>query len=189
MLLPQSVSTNKNLSRYPDKYEIFDDAFNFNDVTFFHSFFIKDTVYRIGWPDRYDTFNKQYMHSMFSLKDMDDIGFLKRIKNNRLLELIGGRTPVRMVVNVTSPSYVFYQHAHTNQDSLVYYANTEWPKEWAGETMIYEDNGIDILTCIPFVPGRVLWLKNQVIHALRPPSAMADVHRLTFACFFDNPQV
>ena len=183
MLLPQTKNAS---SKHPNKYELFDDAFNFSDMTKFHEFFVTNTLYRIGWQDREDTKNRSYMHSHYSLEDMKNLEFIDRIKSPKLLELINGRIPTKIVINVTNPCYVFYPHVHHNHDSLVYYANLEWPQDWAGETMIYEDDGVNILTCMPFRPGRVLWLKNQVVHALRPPSVIADVHRITLSCFFEN---
>lgn len=183
MLLPQTKDLK---SRYHDKFELINDAFSYADMVKFHEFFIKNTVYYIGWADREDTKNRMYMHSYFTPQDFENLEFLKRIKNTRLLELIDGRLPDKVIVNITSPCYVFYPHIHQNQESLVYYANLVWPDEWSGETMVYEDGGKDILTCVPFVPGQVMWLKKEVVHALRPPSVLADCHRITLSCFFSN---
>ena len=40
------------------------------------------------------------------------------------------------------------------EDTLVYYANLDWEQEWAGETIVYEPNGVDIQTRIPYRPGQ-----------------------------------
>ena len=57
--------------------------------------------------------------------------------------------------------------------------------EYAGETLIYEDDGEEACRAVSFVPGRVLWLSREVQHSIRPPSHACPTYRFTFACFFE----
>lgn len=151
-----------------------------------HYEFIAKSLYKIGGTDRLGDKARphQYLTSVYSEEDMDNMQFLERIEDPELLELIGGRKPSWQIVNLTIPQNVFFSHAHMGEDTLVYYANLDWEQEWAGETIIYEPNGVDIQTCIPYRPGQVLWMGADTPHALRPPASCAPYHRFTFAVFF-----
>ena len=91
---------------------------------------------------------------------MDRLGFFRDIQSEELISLIDGRHPSRVICNLTQPQNVHYNHSHAGQHSLVYYMNLDWDDDWAGETIVYKDNGEDIAACIPFRPGQVLWLEE-----------------------------
>ena len=111
--------------------------------------------------------------------------FFEKMKSPRLEELIAGRTPIRPLVNLVEPSNVMCNHSHLKEDSLIYYINPRWLPEYAGETLIYEDDSEETCRAVSFVPGRVLWLSREVQHSIRPPSHACPTYRFTFACFFE----
>jgi hypothetical protein len=147
--------------------------------------FAFNSNYRIGNSDRKGKGSAhQYLTSEYSEEDMDRLGLLQNIQSEDLLRLIDGRDPCRVICNLTQPQNVHYNHSHAGQDSMVYYMNLDWDNDWAGETIVYEDNGEDIAACIPFRPGQVLWLEQGVPHSLRAPSLAAPNWRFTLALFF-----
>lgn len=106
--------------------------------------------------------------------------------NNEVQELIDNRLPNFFAVNLSFAGQQFWSHSHTEQDSFVYYANTEWRNEWAGETVIYEPDGETFHAAVPYTPGAVLWLAEGVPHALRAPSNLAPFYRHTIGIFYDK---
>lgn len=168
-------------------YRLFPEPFSYAEMQEFYEFCYR-SKYTIGGTDRLGDKARphQYLTSAYSEEDMDNMNFLPRIRDQKLVDLIGDREPLRSFVNLTIPQNVFFSHAHMGEDTLVYYANLDWEQEWAGETIIYEENGVDIQTCIPYKPGQVLWMEADSPHALRPPAACAPYYRFTFAIFFKS---
>ena len=148
-------------------YRLFPEPFSYAEMQEFYEFCYR-SKYTIGGTDRLGDKARphQYLTSAYSEEDMDNMNFLPRIRDQKLVDLIGDREPLRSFVNLTIPQNVFFSHAHMGEDTLVYYANLDWEQEWAGETIIYEENGVDIKTCIPYKPGQVLWMEADSPHAV-----------------------
>lgn len=169
------------------RYKVFKSPLSFADQQSVFDFVINSRYY-VGNSDRQDAKAERhkYLCSAYNDEDVSRLGFFQMIKDKQLLDLIGGRPHDECWVNLTTPHNVHFVHAHPNQYTLVYYVNHDWEQDWAGETMVYEDNGVDIHACIPFVPGQVLWLDKNVPHALRPPSSSAPSFRFTLSLFFSD---
>ena len=170
------------------KYEIIDDAFSRADILAFNDF-ARRSLFKIGWADGDHVSDvigqRRMLYSHYSDEDLKNMEFFQRMKSPRLEELIAGRTPIRPLVNLVEPSNVMCNHSHLKEDSLIYYMNPRWLPEYAGETLIYEDDSEDTSRAVSFVPGRVLWLSREVQHSIRPPSHACPTYRFTFACFFE----
>jgi len=165
-------------------YTVIRDAFSFASRQSMYEFAF-NSHYKIGNSDRTGKgAAHQYLTAEFSEDDMDRLGFFRDIQSEELISLIDGRHPSRVICNLTQPQNVHYNHSHDGQHSLVYYMNLDWDDDWAGETIVYKDNGEDIAACIPFRPGQVLWLEQGIPHSLRAPSLAAPNWRFTLALFF-----
>jgi hypothetical protein len=171
-------------------FEIIDDAYTSADCEFLFGF-AKNSFFRFGWTeDHWSDVNGQerILYSNLSDEDVDNAGLLKppMLKSDRLIELIAGRDCKQAVINLADPSNCFCPHTHIDRDVMVYYMNTRWNAEWAGETIIYNDYGGEAEYAVSFKPARVLWLKAGVRHSLRPPSIAAPEMRFTFAAMFEK---
>lgn len=166
---------------------IFDDVFEFGFRQHLYSFFMKSAFY-IGWSDREDIIPScyKYLHSNYSLQDLENCAFLSNIKNVQLNKFLKNKKVQKSIVNLSHPSNVFFPHSHINHYSLIYYANIDWHPHWHGETIIYEQNAKDIEKCVPYIPNRVLLLNKGIVHSLRPPSTACPEYRITFACFLED---
>jgi Rps23 Pro-64 3,4-dihydroxylase Tpa1-like proline 4-hydroxylase len=166
-------------------YRVFDNVFNYRTKLGIEQF-LKSYRYGLGWSDTQENNHLLYMHARLFKKEMDDMGFFQNIQNKDLLKAIDDRDPETVVANVSFPGYYYFPHWHRNQESLVYYVNMEWKQEWAGETIVYEDDCETVHACMPFSSGKVLWLNKDVLHSMRPPSLNAPFYRFTISMFFNS---
>ncbi|MBS2016739.1 MAG: 2OG-Fe(II) oxygenase [Deltaproteobacteria bacterium] len=67
--------------------------------------------------------------------------------------------------------------------TALYYVNTEWKKEWAGETLYYDADGNTALAVNPR-PGRLVLFRGGIEHNTGIPSRTCFESRLTVACKF-----
>jgi len=165
------------------KHQVFDNIFDYNTRQQIESRFLSYDRYKLGWNDSDMRPDVRYMYS-----DEVPIGFVQNllgsIRNQDLLDKINGREPQFSVMNVSFPGYFYFPHTHPKMDALVYYVNMDWRPEWAGETFVYADNGVDIAECVPYQPGKGLWIEKEVAHSLRPPTFNAPFYRFTLSMFF-----
>lgn len=171
-------------------FEIVDGAYTASDCEELFGF-AKKSFYRFGWSDNFwNDVNGQdrILYCDLSPEDVDNFGILRTpmLKDSRLIDLIGGRECEKAVINLADPSNCFCPHTHPDKDVMVYYMNTRWNTEWAGETIIYNDYEMEAEYAVSFKPARVLWLKAGVRHSLRPPSIAAPEMRFTFAAMFQK---
>lgn len=172
------------------KYEIIDNAYSAQDRWKMYDF-ARNSRYVFGWAESgWEDVNghRRVLHSNYSLEDVENMGVLRLHNSSRIDELIGGRTPVKQVINLAAPSDTFNAHTHPDKEVFIYYCNFRWNPEWAGETIIYSEHEYEAEHAITFRPGRVLWLNAGVMHTLRPPSQAAPEHRFTFAALFNREE-
>lgn len=171
-------------------FEVIDGAYTASDCESLFSF-AKNSLYSFGWSDQFwrdVNGQERILYSNLSEQDVYNAGFLREpmLKDERLIELIGGRECHTAVINLADPSNCFCPHTHPDKDVMVYYMNTRWNTEWAGETIIFNDYETEAEHAISFKPARVLWLNAGVRHSLRPPSIAAPEMRFTLAAMFQK---
>jgi len=167
-------------------FEIIDNAYTAADIERMFVF-VKTSMYRIGWEDsNWDDIvgQNRIMYSDYTQEDVENFGVLSCHNSSRITELINGRIPSKVVINLAEPSNTFCPHTHPDKEVFIYYCNHRWNPEWAGETIIYSDHDDEAEHAISFKPGRVLWLKKGARHSVRPPSHACPEYRFTFAAFF-----
>ena len=67
--------------------------------------------------------------------------------------------------------------------TILYYANAEWRPEFAGETVIFDDDDEIAYAVLPR-PGRVVIFNSALTHCARPPTKIFLGLRLTVAFKF-----
>ena len=170
----------------------FDDIFLFKERQHYYEF-IKDSNFRIGWPDRpADPKNELYFFSAYSPEDIQNLGIIKDIAASNsenaeeLRGLIKGREPATAVVNCDQFSTVHWPHTDSKPhiEVLLYYVNLEWNTEWYGETLFYDEAAQEISAAVSYRPGRVLFFDGSHPHSVRPSSRVAPNFRFTLSLFF-----
>ena len=165
-------------------YTLFDDIFNHSAANHIQNYVNSYNRYALGWSDTPEKSNLKYIHGWLNRDDMEQMKFFSSIKNKQVLNKIANRDPTKVVINVSFPGYFYNPHLHQGEESLIYYVNTSWDPEWSGETMVYDEYGKNIHACIPFSPGKILWLEKDVVHSMRPPSLQAPFYRFSISMFF-----
>lgn len=64
--------------------------------------------------------------------------------------------------------------------TVLYYINSEWSRDWAGETLFYEEDGEPVLAVLPR-PGRIAVFRGAIEHRSGVPSRDCREERLTLA--------
>jgi SM-20-related protein len=90
----------------------------------------------------------------------------------------------RVYVNSSVYGDLYYPHRDCAPDQLnvtvLYYANLEWHKDWAGETLFFNDLEEAEVAVWPR-PGRVVAFRGGILHRGGVPSRLFFKERLTIA--------
>ena len=162
---------------------VFDNVFDLSDRFDIYNF-VRRSQFCIGWQDT-DLLERRscvYLHSKYSQDDMTSLDFFKRLKNQHLTHLINDLEWKDTTVNLSFPTNTHFSHTH-NDISCLYYVNTDWKEEWAGETLFYNESG-DVVFCSTYKPGRIILFDGTIPHTIRPQSIAAPDFRFTLATRF-----
>ena len=171
------------------KIYIFDDVFELEWRERAYIFF-KNSMFRIGAGDQSDIHfsEHQYLHSNYSSEDVERLGLLNQIKDEKLLSLISNKKmkpKFGAVVNLSMPSETYFVHSHSNT-TVLYYANVRWREDWAGETLFFTEDMSEIVYATPYKPGRIIVFDGSIPHTIRPQTRYAPQYRFTFALWLNE---
>jgi hypothetical protein len=68
--------------------------------------------------------------------------------------------------------------------TLLLYANKEWNRNWGGETVFFNDNGVEIEYVTPYIPGRIVIFDSDIPHMAKEQSSLGPSYRFTLAIKF-----
>lgn len=74
---------------------------------------------------------------------------------------------------------------HSNNVTVLYYANLIWQPDWGGETLFYKDDYDAILAVSPR-PGRLVVSRGAILHRGTVPTVDCHEQRLTIAYKLDS---
>jgi len=179
--------------------KIYDDVFDQRYRDYLWSFIVRSN-YNLGWDDDEVFEHSKYknIHSNYNDFDIQRIGIVDELRNSDVSDQIENKHIVKMIINLTIPGQTFFSHTHyndwtnagltwvTTNSPLVclYYANTEWKREWGGETMFYSDDGSELEKAIEYKPNRVVCFSGEHPHSVRPATLHAPFYRFTASMFF-----
>ena len=154
-------------------------------------FVLNSNYFCNGWTDSQalETAHNVCLHSKYSAKDVANIGILEELKNHdvgKLVNLSGVRGDVGCVINLSCPGQTHIEHTHDHTDVIIYYANPIWNRRWAGETLFYSENGVELERAVEYIPNRLVFFNGEHPHTIRPPSFEATFYRFTMSLFFDR---
>lgn len=84
--------------------------------------------------------------------------FYLRIKNLRIH---------RMYTNICNPGEYYEMHVDSNLDdqiTILYYPNMEWDKNHGGETVFYDQDGLEPIKMVNYIPGRLILFDSKIPH-------------------------
>ena len=88
-------------------------------------------------------------------------------------------------VNVSDSSTVDMVHPDSwnlnEKYTVLYYANSEWDKDYGGETLFYDAINLEIVAAIKPIPGRFVVFDSAIPHSARPPQMNCPYKRYTVA--------
>ena len=147
---------------------------------------VRKSNFQLGWvdSDAPEHSHNVCLHSMYSDSDIDNFGILRQLKNHDVKKLINFDNLIKCVVNLSCPGQTHIEHTHHNEDVVVYYVNTTWNRTWAGETLFYSADGVELETAVEYVPNRLVFFNGEHPHTIRPPSFEASFYRFTVSLFF-----
>lgn len=154
--------------------------------------FVMNSGFYIGWADaEYGPKSAyKYLHSRYTKEDLINCGLGNIIFTApEITPFIKGKELLKCVVNLTCAGDVHFTHSHNAGETVIlYYANLDWLPEWWGETIFYDDNGLDIVYASRYVSGRIVVFDGTIPHAIRPQSVIGPQYRFTItAIFTDTP--
>ena len=144
--------------------------------------YVINSYFKIGsqdGPSPLDRRNHVYIHSDYSIDDVNRIGLLDKLKQVPEFSLYKDLRLLRTTINCSVPSDTNFIHTHDNQISLVYYVNLDWKPEWAGETVFF-DHEDEIVTAVLPKFGRLVVFPSAMLHAARSVSRICSQLRVVF---------
>ena len=152
---------------------------------------VKHSLYRLGYNDSHaiEHAHRICLHSFFEAPDVANLGILEELKKHEVGGLINFDASINTltcVVNLSCPGQTHTEHTHDNLDVIVYYVNPIWNRMWAGETLFYSENGVDLERAVEYIPNRLVFFNGEHPHTIRPPSFEATFYRFTISLFFNR---
>lgn len=144
--------------------------------------------YHLGWADR--TRQHPHLHSQINQTHPQIFGILDNITETRpFMERVNTKGKKldcnKVIANLSTSSSVHISHAHPEPLVILYYANTEWKEDWAGETMFFDENG-EVEFTSRYVPGRILMFDGSSPHTIRAQSVAGPHYRFTVSFFWEE---
>lgn len=88
--------------------------------------------------------------------------------------ILKGHEPLRIYANGHTYGVEGYVHTDSSDEenyfTTIYYAHAVWEPDWAGETVFFSRESVDISRSVYPTPGRVILFRGATAHAARSPS-------------------
>lgn len=139
-----------------------------------------------GWQDT-ATSNESYLHSNWTLEDLQKSEFLQYFNITKILEEsdLNVDNFKECVMNVDTLSDSHWMHTHY-ENVLLYYINLDWQDGWGGETLFYDADGKEIIYGSRYTPNRVIVFDGNIPHTIKHQNRIADKYRMSLSIFFNK---
>ena len=147
------------------------------------------SLYSIGWADTAEPEKRTQpcLGSHWSSEDVDRLNLFNEFKkyiNETPYKKYATKDNLNFVVmNLTKPCDPNFIHTHPNQFGCVYYVNPTWEKNWAGETLFFDEYNKEAVGVSSFLPGRLIVFDGKTPHSVRPQSTIGPEYRFTIGTF------
>ena len=170
--------------------KIYDNAFSFSYAEKVFGM-VKIANYWLGWEDSIaiEHAHRPNLYSIFEAQDIANLGILEELKKHEVGKLVNFDASIntlRCIVNLSCPGQTNIEHTHANLDVVLYYVNPIWNRMWAGETLFYSENRVELERAVEYVPNRLVFFNGEHPHTIRSPSFEASFYRFTISLFFNR---
>lgn len=158
--------------------KLYNDVLNYKHLEHVQVQIMEQTSFKFGWKDRRNT-SEVYLHSRLNLDEVNNLNILPSLSRFDIMPTLFDFA----VVNCDNIGSVHYSHTHKDTNVFLLYINNEWPQEWGGETLFFdEETGKEIeFACTPH-PNRGIWFDGEIPHTIRPP--VVNQWRFSISLFF-----
>ena len=172
--------------------DVFDDVLDYDTVRKVYNFTMNSRFHINGWFDRPNSMQYPMLpciHSVWTIDDANNSGLLPGIRKFDTEKKFPQEDPKRIMANLAHPGDTYFHHQHGGQSGLLYYVNETWQREWAGETIFYDDHAEEIIETVEPRRNRLVHFSPDVPHTMRPTSYMAPKYRLSVTMLFDDEEL
>jgi hypothetical protein len=173
--------------QYGKRIAVYDDIFDAYYRTSVYQF-AQNSNFVIGWADGaiVEKQANRFLHSAYSMDDVNRLGILKNIANSEAAKELDGYVLTKTILNLSSAADTNYVHTHPEDKVLLYYVNLEWLDGWHGETLFFSEDYKDVVFASAYTPGRLLVFDAKIPHTIRPQSHIASQYRFTLTLIFNK---
>lgn len=167
------------------KIQIFDDILPLSMRAKIYDASIRSNFSLLGWTDSGVPERHAHNLSFFSVwsdEMLQQIGLIPALASSVISPFRDYKLS-KTVLNLTTPSDIYWAHAHPEEKVLLYYVNQEWQEGWHGETQFYSENLKEVKYTSPYTPGRFILFDGSIPHTMRPQSIIAPKFRFSLSMF------
>ena len=150
------------------------------------------SLYSIGWADTAEPEKRTQpcLGSHWSSEDVDRLNLFNEFKkyiNETPYKKYATKDNLNFVVmNLTKPCDPNFIHTHPNQFGCVYYVNPTWEKNWAGETLFFDDKIDKVIETSLYEPNKLIIFDGSIPHTIRAQNIMGPSYRFTLTLIFNK---
>ena len=150
------------------------------------------SLYTIGWADTAEPEKRTQpcLGSYWSSENLDKLNLFNEFKKHI------NKTPYKkyatkenlnfVVMNLTKPCDPNFIHTHPNQFGCVYYVNPTWEKNWAGETLFFDNKKDNVIETSLYEPNKLVIFDGSIPHTIRAQNIIGPSYRFTLTLIFNK---
>ncbi len=175
-----------------EEIHIFDEVFDLQKMYFLHKFV---SMSYFQFKSSSTSFQEHLGYitpsSTFDEKDIENMDFFDNDNMRYVLSLMKSKILNRCWANAILEGSKYFWHADAiepqdmGSQTLLYYANSTWDKDWHGETLFMNADG-ECEIAVSAVPGRLVLFDSKLIHKPVPISSIAPTPRYSVVFQFLN---
>lgn len=190
--------THKNIKTAGGKnIDIYDGLFTDSEIALIYNF-CQTQNYNVGYLDTSNIlYNSNKANTFFAFKDRIESIKYKLPLLYRLLETPETQKVTQSVLKyvdsysiLANPSSVRHKYhidhpIGSNKKTILYYANSNWDKEWGGGTLFLDQNE-DFAVSTQYKPGRVVIYDSDIVHKPAPLENSSELRFVIVIGFLAN---
>jgi len=148
--------------------------------------------YTIGWADTAEPEKRTQpcLGSHWNKNAVEELGILKSFKkyiNKTCFKKFCKIDNLAfVVVNLTKPCDPNFIHTHSDQFACVYYINPTWQKDWAGETLFFNQTKTEVIQTSLYEPNKLVIFDGSIPHTIRAQNITGPSYRFTLTLIFNK---
>lgn len=175
-----------------EKIHIFDGVFDPQKVYFLHKF-VSMSYFQFKSSSTTLQEHSAYItpSSTFSEKDVENMEFFDNDNMRYILSKMNSKILNRCWANAILEGSKYFWHVDAQEprdmgsQTLLYYSNSTWDKDWHGETLFMNNDG-ECEIAVSAEPGRLVLFDSKLMHKPVPISTIAPTPRYSVVFQFLN---